>query len=142
MICLIAGPLFGPFHGLRLTADLICGDLLSPKTFADAIFVSLSLNVAVLGLLVLPNFIGMARRRLAPFWRMLLGPPYLLAMRVACWRALWQWTRRPFAWTKTEHAPRELREKVEAADEAQAASGLRNFPASASAINARLLSTP
>ena len=139
MVCLIAGPLYGPFYGVRLMVDLFCGDLLSPRTFADAIAASLSLNVAVLGLLgyVLPNLIGMARRRIAPSWRMALAPLYLLAISVACWRALWEWTRRPFAWTKTEHAPRPV-----GAGDAQAASGFENFPARASVIGGRPLATP
>ncbi len=144
MVCIIAGPLYGPFYGLRLMADLFCGDLLSPKTLADTISASLSLSVAVFGLLgyVLPNLIGMSRRRIAPSWRMLLGPLYLLAMSFASWRALWEWTRRPFVWTKTEHAPRALPEKVLGGGEGQAAPGFRNVPASASAISLRVLSTP
>lgn len=76
----------------------------------------------------------MARRRLRPSWRLLLTPFYLLALSLACWRALWEWTRSPFVWTKTAHAPRPTAD--------QAASGLRNFPSSASAISARVSSTP
>ncbi len=108
MVSLLAGPLFGPFFGLRLVGDLVYGDLLAPRTHAQALMSSLGLNVAIFGgiSLLLPSFIGMARRRLRPSWRLLLAPLYLLALSLACWRALWEWTRRPFVWTKTAHAPR------------------------------------
>jgi hypothetical protein len=65
---------------------------------------------------------------------LLLAPAYLLLLSVAAWRALWEWTRQPFVWTKTTHAPRP--------QPAQASTEARNFPASAAAIKARLLSTP
>jgi hypothetical protein len=35
-----------------------------------------------------------------------LSPFYLLLVSFASWRALWEWTRQPFVWTKTDHAPR------------------------------------
>jgi hypothetical protein len=86
MICLVAGPLYGPFYALRLTADLFYGDLLAPRNSGDAICASLSLNVALLGIVgfALPNLIGMARQRIKPSWRMLLAPLYLAAMSFAC----------------------------------------------------------
>ncbi len=78
----------------------------------------------------------MRRRRLRVSTDLLLAPVYLLLMSFAAWRALWEWTRQPFAWTKTEHFPRPTGAAT------QAASGFRNFPASASAISERVLSTP
>jgi cellulose synthase/poly-beta-1,6-N-acetylglucosamine synthase-like glycosyltransferase len=136
MSSLIAGPLFGPFYGLRLAYDLTCGDLLSPTSFGQLIRSSFSLGVALFGALafILPNLLGMRRRGLRPSSFLLLAPAYLLLMSYASWRALWQWTRHPFVWTKTQHKPRPAG--------AQAAPGARNFPASASAISARVLSTP
>ena len=138
MTSLIAGPLFGPIYGLRLAYDLFWGDLLAPPTFERLVFASLSLSVALFGALVfiLPNVIGMRRRRLRLSPNLLLAPAYLLLMSLAAWRALWEWTRQPFVWTKTAHVPR----PTAAAD--QAASGFRNFPANASAISDRVLSTP
>ena len=55
---------------------------------------------------MVPNLIGMARRGLRPSWRLALAPLYLLLISCAAWRALYEWTREPFVWTKTEHAPR------------------------------------
>jgi len=138
MTSLIAGPLFGPFYGLRLAYDLFWGDLLAPPTFPRLFYSSLSLGVAVFGALVfiLPNVIGMRRRRLRASSFLLLAPAYLLLMSLATWRALWEWTRQPFVWTKTEHVPRPT------GAAGQAASGFKNFPASASAISERVLSTP
>ena len=138
MTSLIAGPLFGPFYGLRLAYDLFWGDLLSPPSFPRLVFSSLSLGVALFGALVfiLPNLIGMRRRRLPASSCLLLAPAYLLLMSLAAWRALWEWTRQPFVWTKTDHVPRPT------GAAGQAASVFKNFPASASAISERVLSTP
>ena len=142
MASLIAGPLFGPFYGLRLVHDLLFGDLLAPQTPERFVVASISLSVALFGAVffVLPNVIGMKRRRLRASPRLLLAPLYLLAMSFAAWRALWEWTHQPFVWTKTAHFPRPI--AIYGEDEPQAASGLRNFPASALAISARVLSTP
>jgi hypothetical protein len=139
MTSLIAGPLFGPFYGLRLAYDLFWGDLLSPPTPERLLYSSLSLGVALFGALVfiMPNVIGMRRRRLRASFSLLLAPAYLLLMSLAAWRALWEWTRQPFAWTKTAHVPRPT-----GAAAGQAASGFKNLPASASAISERVLSTP
>ncbi len=77
MTSLIAGPLFGPFYSLRLAYDLFWGDLLSPPNFPRLAFSSLSLGVALFGALVfiLPNLIGMRRRRLRLSSRLLWRPP-------------------------------------------------------------------
>jgi hypothetical protein len=48
----------------------------------------------------------MRRRRLRPSRALLLAPAYLLLLSFAAWRALWEWTRQPFVWTKTAHTPR------------------------------------
>jgi cellulose synthase/poly-beta-1,6-N-acetylglucosamine synthase-like glycosyltransferase len=138
MTSLIAGPLFGPFYGLRLAYDLFWGDLLAPPSFTRLVFASLSLGVALFGALVfiLPNVIGMRRRRLRASSYLLLAPAYLLLMSLAAWRALWEWTRQPFMWTKTAHVPRPT------GAAGQAASGFKNLPASASAISDRVFSTP
>jgi cellulose synthase/poly-beta-1,6-N-acetylglucosamine synthase-like glycosyltransferase len=140
MASLIAGPLFGPFYFVRLLNDLVYGDLLAPQTMERLIFASISLSVALFGALafLLPDLIGMRRRRIGASRRLLLAPFYLLLLSFAAWRALWEWTRQPFVWTKTAHAPRPVAEPVED----QAVSAFRNFPASASAISARVLSTP
>ena len=108
MATLIAGALFGPLYGLRLAHDLFFGDLLAPGNVARLGVASLSLGVAFFGGLafVVPNLIGMARRGLRPSWRLALAPLYLLLISCAAWRALYEWTREPFVWTKTEHAPR------------------------------------
>lgn len=139
MSSLLAGPLFGPFYGLRLAHDLIYGDLLAPQNFARLVFASLSLGVALSGTLafVLPIILGMKRRGLKASPVLLIGPFYLALMSAAAWRALWEWTRRPFVWTKTDHFPH-----PESPRPLHAAAGARNFPAKASAIRARVLSTP
>jgi cellulose synthase/poly-beta-1,6-N-acetylglucosamine synthase-like glycosyltransferase len=134
MSSLLAGPMFGPFYGLRLSRDLLYGDLLAPQDLQRWAFASLSLSVALFGTLafVLPMVIGMRRRGLKASPILLLGPFYLALMTAAAWRALWEWTRKPFVWTKTEHAPRQP----------PTVATPRNFPARASAIKARVLSTP
>ena len=111
------------------------GDLLRPASFGRLVLASISLGVALFGALafLLPNFLGMRRRGLRASPVLLLAPVYLLLMSYASWRALWQWTRQPFVWTKTEHVPRRTGDHSAAA---------RNLPASASAISARVLSTP
>jgi hypothetical protein len=108
MASLIAGPLFGPFYGMRMIHDICFGDLLAPPTLERLVFASFSLGVALFGSVcfVLPNVIGMKRRRMRPSPMLLLAPIYLLAMSFAAWRALWEWTRQPFVWTKTTHCPR------------------------------------
>lgn len=142
MTSLIAGPLFGPFYAIRLLNDLWFGDLLAPQSLERLIVASFSLGVALFGALVFiaPNLIGMRRRNFNASLFLILSPFYLLAISVASWRALWEWTRQPFIWNKTAHAPRSI--AAPDASPAQAASTFRNFPASASAINARVLSTP
>ena len=42
MSSLLAGPLFGPFYGLRLARDLIGGDLLAPPTVERLALASVS----------------------------------------------------------------------------------------------------
>ncbi|PPQ35080.1 Glycosyltransferase, catalytic subunit of cellulose synthase and poly-beta-1,6-N-acetylglucosamine synthase [Rhodoblastus acidophilus] len=108
MATLLAGPLFGPFYGLRLFYDFTSGDLLDPHDWRDVIVSGFGLSVAFFGLLAfaLPNVLGMKRRGLRPSLVLLLTPAYLLLVSFAAWRALWEWTRKPFAWTKTDHAPR------------------------------------
>jgi len=140
MASLTAGPLFGPIYALRLIDDLLYGDLLAPQSFLRLVFASLSLAVAIFGAVafVLPNLVGMRRRRLSPSWRLLLAPFYLLALSLAAWRALAQWTLKPFVWTKTAHVPH----PVPAAASPQAVSVFANFPASASAMNGRALPAP
>jgi cellulose synthase/poly-beta-1,6-N-acetylglucosamine synthase-like glycosyltransferase len=115
MSTLIAGPLFGPFYSLRLAYDLGFGDLLTPPNAERLILASLSLSVAFFGALVfvLPNWIGMRRRRLRPSRALLLAPAYLLLLSFAAWRALWEWTRQPFMWTKTAHTPRPVAGRAE-----------------------------
>jgi cellulose synthase/poly-beta-1,6-N-acetylglucosamine synthase-like glycosyltransferase len=108
MTSLIAAPLFGPFYGLRLAYDLWFGDLLAPPTVERLIYATSSLSIALFGALVfvLPNLIGMRRRRLRASPVLLLAPAYLLLLTYAAWRALWEWTRQPFVWNKTTHTPR------------------------------------
>jgi hypothetical protein len=142
MTSLIAGPLFGPFYAVRLIHDLWFGDLLAPQNPARLVLASFSLGIAFFGALVFvtPNFIGMKRRRLSASLFLPLAPIYLLAMSCAAWRALWEWTRQPFIWTKTSHRPRST--AAPGQNPAQAAATFRNFPAKASAISDRVLSTP
>jgi cellulose synthase/poly-beta-1,6-N-acetylglucosamine synthase-like glycosyltransferase len=149
MTTLIAGPLFGPFYAVRLIHDLWFGDLLAPQNIQRLILASLSLAIALFGVLVFvtPNLIGMRRRGLSASLLLPLAPLYLLAMSFAAWRALWEWTRQPFVWNKTSHFPRPAAPAPRPAaapsqNPAQAASVLTNLPASASAISARVLSTP
>ncbi|MGO8738189.1 glycosyltransferase family 2 protein [Rhodoblastus sp.] len=134
MTSLVAGPLFGPFYIVRFIHDLCCGDLLAPQNPTRLAFAALSLGVGLFGLaaLIAPMILGMKRRGLKASPLLVLGPLYLLLLSVAAWRALWEWTRRPFVWTKTEHVARR----------SHAASDATNFPAKASAIKARALSTP
>lgn len=134
MASLLAGPLFGPLYGARLAYDLFWGDLLQPQNPLAVLHASFCLAVALFGLaaFVLPIICGMRRRGFPPSAQLLLAPAYLLLLSFASWRALWEWTTKPFAWTKTDHAPRR-----------QAyVSGAKNLPASASAIKVRALSTP
>jgi cellulose synthase/poly-beta-1,6-N-acetylglucosamine synthase-like glycosyltransferase len=134
MTSLIAGPLFGPFYMVRVVRDLFCGDLLAPATSTRVAFAALNLSVGLFGLaaLIAPLILGMRRRGLKTSPLLLLAPLYLLLLSAAAWRALWEWTRRPFVWTKTTHIARRP----------HTASDATNFPASASAIKARALSTP
>ena len=134
MASLIAGPLFGPFYTVRFGHDLIFGDLLAPTNFLRLVYAAFNLSVGVFGLaaLIAPMVLGMKRRRLKASPVLLLGPLYLLLLSAAAWRALWEWTRRPFAWTKTAHVARP----------AHSAAGAKNLPERASAIKARALSTP
>ena len=82
----------------------------------------------------------MRRRGLSASLLLPLAPLYLLAMSFAAWRALWEWTRQPFVWNKTSHLPRPA--AAPGQNPGQAASVLTNLPAKASAISARVLSTP
>ncbi|WP_294537018.1 glycosyltransferase family 2 protein [uncultured Rhodoblastus sp.] len=109
MTSLIAGPLFGPFYVVRLIRDLWFGDLLAPQDPERLILDSFSLGIVLFGALVFvtPNLIGMRRRNLSASPVLLLAPVYLLALSFAAWRALWEWTRQPFVWTKTSHLPRQ-----------------------------------
>ncbi len=118
MISLLAGPLFGPFYSLRLAHDLYYGDLLNPHDLKSLVVASFSLSVGVFGLLAfaLPNMIGMSRRGLRASALLVLSPAYLLLVSFASWRALWEWTRRPFVWTKTAHAPRRAAQAPVGAD--------------------------
>jgi cellulose synthase/poly-beta-1,6-N-acetylglucosamine synthase-like glycosyltransferase len=108
MISLLAGPLFGPFYGTRFAYDLFFGDVLNPRDWRDVIVSGFSLSVAFFGLLAfgLPNVMGMRRRGLKASVLLVLSPVYLLLVSFAAWIALWEWTHRPFVWTKTDHAPR------------------------------------
>ena len=108
MVSLLAGPLFGPFYGLRLGHDLFFGDMLDPRDWREVIVSGFSLSVAFFGLaaFALPNVVGMRRRRLKASPLLALSPVYLLQVSFAAWMALWEWTRQPFVWTKTEHEPR------------------------------------
>jgi len=108
MASLLAGPLFGPLYSLRLGHDLLFGDMLNPGDWQAILVSGFSLSVAFFGLLafVLPNVIGMRRRKLKISPLLILSPIYLLLVSFAAWRALLEWTRRPFVWTKTDHAPR------------------------------------
>ena len=137
MASLILGPLFGPLFMLCLMRDLCFGDLLAPQTTERLLLHTLSLTVALFGglALVLPNLLGARRRGFnwrSPQWA--LFPLYLLLISLATWRALWEWARHPFVWNKTEHFPRQAA--------GEASSDLRNLPAKASAIKARVLSMP
>ena len=134
MTSLVAGPLFGPFYTMRFLHDLFFGDLLAPETPARLVFAALNLSVGIFGLaaLIAPLVVGMKRRGLKASPFLALAPLYLLLLSAAAWRALWEWTRRPFVWTKTTHVARP----------AQTAASAKNFPARASAIKARALSTP
>jgi cellulose synthase/poly-beta-1,6-N-acetylglucosamine synthase-like glycosyltransferase len=138
MSSLLAGPLFGPFYGLRLARDAFSGDLLTPQTFEQLTVASFSLGIALFGTLafVLPPLLGMKRRGMKANPRLLLAPFYLALLSVASWLALWEWTRKPFVWNKTDHLPRPQQDAPQAGAEA------KNLPASASAIKARVLSTP
>jgi len=135
MASLIAGPLFGPFYGLRLALDMIGGDLLSPPSLGRLAVSSVNLGVALFGALAfaLPALLGMKRRGLKPSPLLALLPVYFLLLSAAAWLALWEWTIKPFAWNKTDHVPH---------DDDQAGTAARNLPSSASAIKARALSTP
>ena len=137
MSSLLAGPLFGPFYGLRLARDLIGGDLLAPQNVERLALASVNLGVALFGTLafVLLALHAMRRRGLRASPLLLLTPLYLALQTVAAWLALWQWTRKPFVWNKTAHHARPKRGN-------QAGTAATNLPASASAINARVLSTP
>jgi glycosyltransferase XagB len=137
MSSLLAGPLFGPFYGLRLAHDLMAGDLLAPPTFGRLVLASLNLGIALFGTLafILPALLGMRRRGLKASPLLLATPLYLALLSAAAWLALWEWTRKPFVWNKTPHSPRPL-------GAAQAGAAAKNAPASASAIKARVLSTP
>ncbi|MCW2273259.1 glycosyltransferase [Rhodoblastus acidophilus] len=108
MASLLAGPLFGPLYSLRLGHDLLFGDLLNPRDMQAIIVSGFSLSVAFFGVLafILPNVIGMRRRKLKVSPLLILSPIYLLLVSFAAWRALLEWTRHPFVWTKTDHAPR------------------------------------
>jgi cellulose synthase/poly-beta-1,6-N-acetylglucosamine synthase-like glycosyltransferase len=128
MLSLLAGPLFGPFYGLRLAHDLYFGDLLNPRDWRDVLISGFSLSVAAFGLMafVLPNVIGMRRRGLKASSLLILSPVYMLLVSLAAWMALWEWTRRPFIWTKTEHAPRPIgRAQDRARAPRELASGVR-----------------
>ncbi|MDR3449418.1 MAG: glycosyltransferase family 2 protein [Alphaproteobacteria bacterium] len=137
MSSLLAGPLFGPFYGLRLAQDLIFGELLAPPTIERLAFASINLAIALFGSLafVLPALLAMKRRGLKASPLLLLTPVYLAFLTAAAWLALWGWTRKPFVWNKTAHFPHPA-----SADQAGAAA--TNLPAKASAISARVLSTP
>jgi len=113
MASLLAGPLFGPFYSVRLGHDLLFGDLLEPQDWQSVMVSGFSLSVAFFGLLaiVLPNVIGMRRRGLKGSALLLLSPVYMLLVSFASWRALLEWTRQPFLWTKTDHAPRPAMER-------------------------------
>ncbi len=134
MTSLIAGPLFGPFYAVRFVRDLFWGDLLAPATSTRLALAALNLSVGICGLaaLIAPLILGMRRRGLKTSPLLVLAPFYLLLLSAAAWRALWEWTRRPFVWTKTEHVARRP----------HTASDTTNLPAKASAIKARALSTP
>nr|WP_264597175.1 glycosyltransferase family 2 protein [Rhodoblastus acidophilus] len=108
MASLLAGPLFGPLYSLRMAHDLFFGDLLNPGDIQGLIVSGFSLSVAFFGLLafILPNVIGMRRRKLKVSPLLILSPIYLLLVSFAAWRALLEWTRKPFVWTKTDHTPR------------------------------------
>ena len=77
----------------------------------------------------------MRRRGLRASPLLLLTPLYLALQTVAAWLALWQRTRNPFVWNKTAHYARPKHRD-------QAGTAATNLPASASAISARVLSTP
>lgn len=142
MSSLLAGPLFGPFYGLRLARDALSGDLLAPHTFEQFTVASFSLVIALFGTLafILPPLLGMKRRGMKANPRLLLAPVYLVLLSVASWLALWEWTRKPFVWNKTAHLPHP--QIPQAADAPQIGAEAKNLPASASAIKARVLSTP
>jgi cellulose synthase/poly-beta-1,6-N-acetylglucosamine synthase-like glycosyltransferase len=137
MASLIAGPLFGPFYGLRIVWDMVRGDLLAPAGFPRLALAANSLAIALFGALAffLPALVGMRRRGIKPSPRLLLLPAYLALLSAAAWRALWEWTRHPFRWNKTDHVPH-----PQTPD--QAAAMARNFPARVSAIRARIWSRP
>ena len=111
MISLLAGPLFGPIYGLRLAHDLIYGDVFNPRDWGEVVVSGFSLSVVFFGSLAfaLPNLVGMRRRGLKGSELLLLSPLYLLLISFAAWRAVWEWTRQPFVWTKTEHRARQDR---------------------------------
>jgi hypothetical protein len=137
MASLLAGPLFGPFYGLRIALDMVRGDLLAPAGLPRLALAANSLAIALFGGLafVLPALVGMRRRGIKPSPRLLLLPAYLALLSVAAWRALWEWTRHPFLWNKTDHVPHPQKPD-------QAGAAATNLPASASSIKARALSTP
>jgi cellulose synthase/poly-beta-1,6-N-acetylglucosamine synthase-like glycosyltransferase len=61
MASLIAGPLFGPFYGLRIVWDMVRGDLLAPAGFPRLALAANSLAIALFGALAffLPALVGM-----------------------------------------------------------------------------------
>jgi hypothetical protein len=77
----------------------------------------------------------MKRRGMKAHPRLLLAPFYFALLSAAAWLALWEWTRKPFVWNKTAHLPRPPIAH-------QSGAAAINLPASASAIKARVLSTP
>ncbi len=102
----IAGPLLAPVFVIALAHDAIWGDLFAPANLLDAIWsmVWAGLAVAGLGSILLMAALGARRRHLRTEARYLVAlPVYYALITIAAWGALWDFWRRPFAWSKTEH---------------------------------------
>ncbi|HEX2138060.1 MAG TPA: glycosyltransferase family 2 protein [Microvirga sp.] len=101
----VASALGYPFFAALCLWDLAAGPG-ARESLARTLWSFVSLTVFVLGLaaMLVPALVALRRRRL---WRLVwlvpLLPLYYALVSVAAWRAVWELTRDPFRWNKTEH---------------------------------------
>ena len=102
----IASCLLGPLCVSMVALRFWSGDLLHPRTHADAAWSTLSCFLVATGLFsaIWPIVRGLRRRGLIRLWPWLLAlPAYLLLLSLAAWQALFEFGSRPYFWAKTEH---------------------------------------